>query len=57
MASYVDPLLKFTSLPSYGNDAIIDFDNVTGNQVNFPCDGTGWWQVDLGGVYQINRCV
>ena len=25
--------------------------------VNTPCDGSGWWQVDLGGVYNLQRLI
>ena len=46
LSLYTDPVYNVTSLPSYGNDGIIDMDNLTGgNMVNYPCDGSGWWQV------------
>jgi len=46
VASYTDPVLGITSLPSYGVDGSIDMDNITGAMVNLgPCDGTAWWQV------------
>ena len=35
----------------------MQMDNTTGNMVNLPCDGTGWWQVDLGGVYNLAKVV
>ena len=43
--------------PSMGNDHNIDMDNATGNMANFPCDGSGWWQVDLGGVYNLSSII
>ena len=55
-SSYTDAAgIQYTL--SMGNDNIIDMDNATGNMVNFPCDGSGWWQVDLGGVYQLTRLI
>jgi len=58
LSSYTDPASGVTSLPSFGNDGIIDMDNATaGNMANYPCDGSGWWQVDLGGVYNLSKLV
>ena len=57
LASYTDPLQGFTSYASYGTDGIIDMDNPAGNMVNLPCDGSAWWQVDLGGVYNLQRII
>ena len=57
IAGYRDPY-GFTSYAAYGVDGIIDMDNATaGNLVNLPCDGSAWWAVDLGGVYNIARLV
>ena len=61
LASYVSttaPTSGTLSLPSYGVDGIIEMDNATGgNMVNLPCDGSGWWQVDLGGVYNVTQLI
>ena len=54
---YTDPLAGFVSYPSYGTDGIIDQDGPQGNMVNLPCDGTGWWTVDLGGVYNVVKVI
>ena len=35
----------------------MQMDNTTGNMVNLPCDGTGTWMVDLGGVYNLTRVI
>ena len=56
-AAYGDPVYFFTSLSSMGTDGVVDMDNLAGNMVNLPCDGTSWWQVDLGGVYALTRLV
>ena len=40
-----------------GVDGVIDMESPAGNMVNTPCDGTGWWQVDLGGVYNLSTVV
>ena len=58
LASFTDPNLGFTSFASYGTDGVIDMDNLGGgNMVNLPCDGTGTWMVDLGGVYNLTRVI
>lgn len=55
---YFDPSFGgFTSFSSYGTDGIIDMDGPAGNMVNLGCSGNAWWQVDLGGVYNISRIV
>ena len=50
--SYTDPLLNnnvsVVYTPAMGVNGVIDADNAFGDMVNFPCDGTGWWRVDLG---------
>ena len=49
VASYADPTFGgFTSFPAYGVDGVVDMDSAAGNMVNFPCDGSGWWQVRCG---------
>ena len=42
---------------SMANNGIIDFDNVTSGDMTFSlaCDGSAFWQVDLGGVFNISR--
>ena len=51
-ALYTDASGSYT--PSMGVDGVIDMDNAAGNMYNSPCDGSGWWQVDLGGVYALS---
>ena len=43
--------------PAMGVDSLIDMDNIGGNMVSLPCDGSGWWQVDLGGVVNLTKMV
>ena len=45
--------------PAMGVDGVIDMDNVaSGNMVlSSACNGAGWWQVDLGGVYQLTSVI
>ena len=58
LSQYTDVTLGFTSFSSYGVDGIIDQDNMAGgNMVNLPCDGSGSWSVDLGGVYNLTRII
>jgi len=41
-------------------NGIIDFDNVLPNAdmtCSAACDGSGWWQVDLGGLYNLTSIV
>ena len=47
--SYTDPVQGFVSVPANGVNGVIDMDNVTGDMVNHPCDGSGWWQVRAKG--------
>ena len=54
---FVDPATGSNSTLSMGNDGVIDMDNAAGNMANFPCDGSGWWRVDLGGVYNLSSLV
>lgn len=42
---------------SNGNDMDFNFDQSAGNIFHSACDGTGWWQLDLGGVYDIHRVI
>ena len=45
----------FLYFPTDSVSSIIDFDGQNGtNMVSLPCDGSGWWQVDLGGVYNLS---
>ena len=56
--TYFDPAFGgFTSISSYGTDGIIDQDGPAGNMVNLGCSGVNWWQVDLGGVYNLSRII
>jgi hypothetical protein len=39
-----------------GNDGVIQYDDATTSYLtqDAACDGSGWWQVDLGGVYNVS---
>jgi hypothetical protein len=38
-------------------NGVVTMDNVTAGDMSYSsaCDGSGWWQVDLGGVYNLSK--
>ena len=42
-----------------GNNGVIDFDNVTSGDMVYSaaCDGSAWWQVDLGGIFNLSTVI
>ena len=48
------------STSAMGVNSVIDFDNTspTSDMVSTAaCDGSGWWQVDLGGIYNLTSII
>ena len=45
-----------TYLSSMGNNGVIDMDNLAAGDMTYSlaCDGTAWWMVDLGGIFNIS---
>ena len=52
--------LAGTSTSAMGVDGIIDFDNVAASSnlvSSAACDGSAWWMVDLGGIYNLSSVI
>ena len=55
MKSTTSSLQNSKTTSAMAVNGIIDFDNVTSGDMTFDalCNGQGWWQVDLGGIYNL----
>lgn len=55
---YTGDAIQYSS--ANGVNGVIQMDGLTGTSVGdltymSRCDGSAWWQVDLGGIYNISR--